>query len=1193
MRRALPGADDPEAGRLGVRHAVFVILFLAPGGAFVDARALGSAGSLLAHRVPWIPVVSVGTSLLLGAAAWTAVTWLRGTALLAGTGPRAPTRPVRLQFIGDDTNGVVQATLVLVLVAALAWVLWHDAGPWQYALAVVATIALGTLTWPRRPPLTRWGTPSAPASGSWPKIPVAKLETIRLLVLLNAVTALVLLGSPQLFSGPWAASTVFVYLLMFGVNLAILNSCLSASTGSTLAPARDYLTPVDAATTSPGATSSPSGTTRWERMKLIRLHTFSSKAAPSTQIAATPRPSTPRPRGRLRRVAAATALLVAAAWIAAAHPGALLVFGFLALGVAIPFTTDIDREQAITMVLAAGVGVATLDYVGWRISVTNWQGWWVAAPLLCAEMLGAIHVVGYQFTIWPRPSPLIEPSKDPSRYPIFIFVPTLNEGAAILRRTLEGCLAARAKYLEQYPAAKVSVVVCNDGRAAGVPGWEDVDRLAKQLGVRNVTRQKSGGAKAGNIENARQKVGATGDALVVIFDADQVPEPEFLVETVPPFADPTIGWVQTGQYYANLKNPVARWADDQQSMFYNLLCPGKAALNAAFICGTNVVIRAAALDEIGGLPQDSVTEDFAASIALHPKWRSIYLSTVLATGLGPLDIPSYLRQQGRWARGTLGVFRSNWRDILLPKKHGLRLGQRAQYLLACTHYLCGLRDLVYMISPVLFVFTAIPAVRRATLGDYLWHFLPYIALGIAGMWYSARRVTGLRGIIIGFGSFPTLVGSLVAVILGRKTGFAVTSKKRQTGSRPVRYLWVYLAFVPLCVASLVWVTRVHGAQQTSLFISVMWIVYSLVLLSSFLGLAWADLRGHRADAASLATARQAYPSKLLDRTNPLLPVASLGLAAMMATPLLVTPRLASLPMFAPNASRFVITHDPSRYVGVSLPVQLLEKGQRTLEREVGLRFGVVGRTQDITDRFDARWAGTLAAHDARPWITVEFGVFGPDHKVPLGANLPAIINHLWDGDLRRWAAEIRDYGHPVYLTILRHADKNWSLSSAVAHGGIPEDVAKAWTHVQSIFREVGANNVAWVWAPADPVDDRPYAPPASKIDAVLQSFINYPGTTWGDPQVVLHNLSQRYPGKPLFIEASASGPLHEKAAWLDRLGRAVANLPTAYAVLYHEGGPGLTPTSAEAKTWSLASDPASLATMQRILAEVRTERRVP
>src|SRR3989440_6498573 len=134
---------------------------------------------------------------------------------------------------------------------------------------------------------------------------------------------------------------------------------------------------------------------------------------------------------------------------------------------------------------------------------------------------------------------------------------------------------------------------------------------------------------------------------------------------------------------------------------YSVLYQGKAGLRTAFSCGTNVVMRAAALDEIGGLPQDSVTEDFAASIALHPSWRSIYLTDVLATGLGPLDVPSYLKQQSRWALGTLGVFRTHWREIFLPRKQGLQIGQRAQYFLACTHYLCGLRDLIYLVSPML------------------------------------------------------------------------------------------------------------------------------------------------------------------------------------------------------------------------------------------------------------------------------------------------------------------------------------------------------------------------------------------------------------------------------------------------------------------------------------------------------------
>jgi cellulose synthase/poly-beta-1,6-N-acetylglucosamine synthase-like glycosyltransferase len=1164
--------------------------------------ALATVAAMLVpgiYTVMYARVLSAGVSVLLGTVACsTLVGMLRALRVrdslsetVAGNDPlairRLPRPPSELG--NEDARELLQAVLVLAIVASLAWLVWQRPGAWQYSLIIAATVALPTRvlrSWRRRVRALMWRVfvPRArrfrPLAGAldavgrqWRRLPASARATIPLLALLNVLVALALVDPTEHLSRLWSTPVIVAFSLMFGVNLALLNSCL-AKPNSRLVPRQYYLTPFNAAKT-PLAGLPSRGVRATERVAVTVR-----KQLP------TPRPPRPRSNGKLQRAAAGFAVVVAAAWIVYAHPGPLVILGVLVVGLAIPFTMDVNRQQAITMLLAMAVGVATLDYVSWRLSVTNWQGWWIAVPLLCAEALGAVHVLGFQFTIWPRPAPLIEPTEEPTQYPIFIFVPTLNEGVALLTRTLEGCIAARDKYLAQHPHAHVTIVVCNDGRAAGAPCWAEVETLAQDLGVRCVTRPEGGGAKAGNIENARQHVHATGNALLAIFDADQVPEPDFLLKTIPPFADVSIGWVQTGQYYANLKNPVARWADDQQSMFYNLLCPGKAALNAAFICGTNVVIRAAALDEIGGLPQDSVTEDFAASIALHPSWRSIYLTEVLATGLGPLDIPSYLKQQGRWARGTLGVLRSHWRDIFLPKKRGLRIGQRVQYGLACTHYLCGVRDLVYMLSPVLFIFTAIPAVRRASLSDYLWHFVPYVVLAVGAMWYAGRGVTGLRGIVVGFGSFPALVGSLVAVIARRKTSFAVTSKERR-GRQSLRYLGIYVFFLPLFAASLVWATQLKGAQRASLFISVFWILYSLLLIGSFLSLAYADLRSHRtAERAGVnAQATQHYASKLLVRKRGLRP-ASLGLATLMASPLLLSPPLASSRIFASSSPRaFVIgpAKATRHYVGLSLPVQLLTQQPSVLERDLGVRFSIIGRTQDIRDRFDTHWADKLAAQGARPWITLQFGIFGPGQRAPLDASLPAIFNGVRDSDIKRWATAIRNFGQPVYLTILPHADKNWSLSSGVARGGIPADVAKAWIHTQSLFRAVGAKNVAWVWAPADPIHDQAFAPPVSTVDAVLQSFINYPRTPWGDPERVLRDVTQRYPGKSLFVEASAAGPPAQKAAWLVSLGRAIDASRQVYALLYHEGGPELTPTPAQVKTWSLASDAQSLDAMKRIV----------
>ncbi len=316
---------------------------------------------------------------------------------------------------------------------------------------------------------------------------------------------------------------------------------------------------------------------------------------------------------------------------------------------------------------------------------------------------------------------------------------------------------------------------------------------------------------------------------------------------------------------------------------------------------------------------------------------------------------------------------------------------------------------------------------------------------------------------------------------------------------------------------------------------------------------------------------------------------NLGLAALLAGPILASNSLGFLAFLVrTQPAPFVISQETiaAPYFGVSLPIQLLKSQAPVLARDLGTQFSIIGRTQDIHDLFDTSWADQLAAQHARPWIVLQFGVFGANQKPPLDANLPAIINGLHDQEIRRWAEDIREYGKPVYLTILQHADRNWSLSSAVANGGIPQDVPKAWMHVQSIFRAVGANNVAWVWAPADPIRDQAYAPPASTIDAVLQSFINYPRTKWGDPETVLQNLVQRYPGKPLFVEASADGPATQKAAWLTQLGQAVDDIPQVYALLYHEGGPALDPSNAEVESWSLASDPDSLAAMRSIVASL-------
>jgi len=88
---------------------------------------------------------------------------------------------------------------------------------------------------------------------------------------------------------------------------------------------------------------------------------------------------------------------------------------------------------------------------------------------------------------------------------------------------------------------------------------------------------------------------------------------------------------------------------------------------------------------------------------------------------------------------------------------------------------------------------------------------------------------------------------------------------------------------------------------------------------------------------------------------------------------------------------------------------------------------------------------------------------------------------------------------------------------------------------------------------------------------------------------MLSNLVKRYPTKPIFLDATANGPAAQKAAWITKLGKAVMDIPQVYALLYHEGGPGLNPNRAQIESWSFASDADSLAAMRSIVDDLHNK----
>ena len=162
-------------------------------------------------------------------------------------------------------------------------------------------------------------------------------------------------------------------------------------------------------------------------------------------------------------------------------------------------------------------------------------------------------------------------------------------------------------------------------------GWRCATACATSAGAEH------DGAKAGNINHA---LGRTDAPFVLVLDCDHVPYPQMLERLLPEFVDPRVAYVQSPQYYANHGvNRLAGAAWSQQALFFGPIARGKDAHRSMICCGTNVVFRRAALDDVGGFPQGSLTEDFALSIDLHERhWESVYVPEPLASGFGPEDL---------------------------------------------------------------------------------------------------------------------------------------------------------------------------------------------------------------------------------------------------------------------------------------------------------------------------------------------------------------------------------------------------------------------------------------------------------------------------------------------------------------------------------------------------------------------------
>ncbi len=276
---------------------------------------------------------------------------------------------------------------------------------------------------------------------------------------------------------------------------------------------------------------------------------------------------------------------------------------------------------------------------------------------------------------------------------VTVQLPLYNE-RFVVERLLDRVVALR------YPRDRIEIQVLDDSTddTVALAAARIAHFRAQGVDIRHLRRRGREGFKAGALRHGLAS--ARGD-LIAVFDADFMPDPDFLLATVRHFSDPRIGMVQTRWSHANRDDGLLTQVQGLMlDTHLTVEQVGRSRLGCFInFNGTAGVWRAAAIRDAGNWSDATLTEDLDLSYRAQLRgWRFLYLDEIMASGELPDNMRGFRSQQFRWTKGG-----AQTAAHLLPLVLRSKLGWRAK-LHACAHLL---ETSVYMVF-LLLVLSTVP-----------------------------------------------------------------------------------------------------------------------------------------------------------------------------------------------------------------------------------------------------------------------------------------------------------------------------------------------------------------------------------------------------------------------------------------------------------------------------------------------------
>ncbi|MBI1184127.1 glycosyltransferase [bacterium] len=229
---------------------------------------------------------------------------------------------------------------------------------------------------------------------------------------------------------------------------------------------------------------------------------------------------------------------------------------------------------------------------------------------------------------------------------VTIQLPVYNE-IRVVERLITSCTKIH------YPHNKLEIQILDDSTDETSSIITSLLKtLETQIAIHHIKRTKREGFKAGALKYGLEQ--AKGE-FIAVFDADFIPNPDFLTESLPHFKNERTGAVQTRWEHLNrdfsaLTTAQAFGLDAHFSI--EQTGRNKGGFFISFN-GTAGIWRKSCIIESGNWQSDTLTEDLDLSFrAQLLGWQMVYIESCASPAELPVTLWAYKSQQYRWNKGA-------------------------------------------------------------------------------------------------------------------------------------------------------------------------------------------------------------------------------------------------------------------------------------------------------------------------------------------------------------------------------------------------------------------------------------------------------------------------------------------------------------------------------------------------------------